>query len=118
MCDRKRHRFSLLGIEVSFERQTKPDERWHFMVQTANARDRYGWELKKGWCWAGNDRKRYCLLAHLQGHISVSVRPNYKLVYAGSFIRDVSRLTGEHPIQVAQDFVATGRKIVADRRQV
>lgn len=115
MSDRKRHRFSLLGIEVSFERQTTPDERWHFMVQTAGSRggERYGWELKKGWCWMGNERKRYCFLAHLQGHVSVSVRPSYRLVYAGSFIHDLAHLTGEHPIKVAQDFIATGRKIVS-----
>jgi hypothetical protein len=107
--DHHRYCLDVLGVTFRFERQTRPDERWHFMVMQRSS-DGMGASYHGGW--ARKPGRNYFVSAHLNWWLGLSVRPVYKVVYADTFIRSWARLTGRHPVRVAEEFVESGREIV------
>ena len=107
--NRVRHCLDLLCLSFRFERQTEPDERWHFHL-SARSSDGLGWTHHGGWARAGGS-PHYYTNAHLDFWLSFSMRPVYKIVYAPSWIHSIARLTGQHPIEVAEHYVKEGREI-------
>lgn len=109
--DHRRICLDVLWMTFRFERQSKPDERWHFMV-SQRSRDGLGFSHHGGWARQGGSR-HYYTGAHLDWWLTFSMRPIYKLVYAPSWIQSLARLTGKHPIEIAERYVAEGREIVS-----
>lgn len=106
--DQRRHCLDVFFWTLRFERQTKPDERWHFYIGQRSS-DGMGAEYRRGWGVGGS--KYYHLSAHINWWLTFSVRPFYKIVYAPSFVRDMARITGQHPIEVAEHLVEKGAEI-------
>jgi hypothetical protein len=107
--DHHRHCLDVLFVTFRFERQTHPDERWHFMVMQRTT-DGLGVTYHGGW--ATKPKRNYFVSAHLDWWFAFSMHPVYKVVYADTFVQCWARLTGKHPIRVAEEFVEEGREIV------